>query len=108
MLFILAEAGILQVVCAHFGETKRLSKLTRKSSFFASPIGFSCHCGMKRVKSLVIKGSAQIACQSKATHLGNAGLRFIPICGNLLNLRSILLLIKCKSQTNRLLRGTEL
>ena len=29
---------------------------------------------MKRVKSLVFKGLAQIACQSQATHLGNAGL----------------------------------
>ncbi len=28
---------------------------------------------MKRVKSLVFKGLAQIACQSQATHLGNAG-----------------------------------
>ena len=26
MLFILAEARILQVVCTHFGETKRLVK----------------------------------------------------------------------------------
>jgi hypothetical protein len=40
----------------------------------ASPIGFPRHCGMKRIKSLVIKGLAQIACQSQATHLGNAGL----------------------------------
>ena len=29
---------------------------------------------MKRVKSLVFKGLAQISCQSQAIHLGNAGL----------------------------------
>ena len=29
---------------------------------------------MKRVKSLVLKGVAQIACQSEVTHLGNVGL----------------------------------
>ena len=29
---------------------------------------------MKRVKSLVLKGVAQIACQSEATYLGNVGL----------------------------------
>jgi hypothetical protein len=28
---------------------------------------------MKRVKSLVFKGLAQIVCQSQATYLGNAG-----------------------------------
>ena len=39
-----------------------------------TPIGFSCHFGMKRVKFLVFKGVAQIACQGETTHLGNVGL----------------------------------
>ncbi len=34
-------------------------------------MGFSCHFGMIRIKSLVFQGVDQIACQSEATHLGN-------------------------------------
>ncbi len=45
----------------------------KKTPSLASPIGFPCHFGMKRDQFLVFKGLAQIACQSQATHLGNAG-----------------------------------
>jgi hypothetical protein len=43
----------------------------------ASPIGFSCHFGIKRVKYLVFKGLAQFVCQSVGSHLGNAGLKLL-------------------------------
>jgi len=35
--------------------------------YVAAMPGFPCHIGMKRVKSLVFKGLAQIPCQSQAT-----------------------------------------
>jgi hypothetical protein len=52
---------------------KRLSKSTRKSSFWQSPIGFPCRQGMIWHNTLLFKGLAQIACQSVGSQMGSAG-----------------------------------